>query len=301
MEVIRVESADRAALADRERRLQFGAQQRQTPIRGRIVGVHGYVYDVLIPGRAHPYGGVPTSEPVKLELGSVVWLGFIEDNPGLPFILAFRAESTTRMLGEKAAIPLQALTGTWHRYGLRTVGRYWSPEEHELRSTGAVPAEVSRAPGHALRATGYGLWWADNASSVGYLDRESGGEPTSTDLGAAVIALWHSGAGAWALTEGDGGGNHDTGYSDGYAAGVAAAEPPASFAALNAGEAACLGETGYDVWGYPYEARDEEDPGSGAPAYREGYAAGYSEGYAARWKELYDYGYAYFGCEVPDE
>ena len=237
-----------------------------------------------------PKGGKPPEE------GDRIVVGFHNGNRHNPFCIYSGISSH---LGPNEPGGDVAL-GIWHRYGLRHVGLYHSPETHDLRITGSVPAEDSRTAGHSLRADGYGLWWI-NGDRVGHLDRENPAtEPTDTDLGGPVLSLWWAGGTPWAMSTG-GSGSEDEGYVAGLAAGAAAAEPPASFDALNAGEAACTNDTGYDPYGPPYSPREDEDPGTGSATYRAGYRVGFALGYAERWRLRYRYNYEFMGCSPPPD
>jgi hypothetical protein len=126
---IRVENLsqpERDELEERRRKLSFEAREKRQTQKGRIVARHGYLYDVLIPGREYPYTLVPPTEPVKLKVGSTVTLGFVEDNPGIPFILAFRKRRSVRQLTE--LLPVEgALWTHFLQNGGRKGRTTWTP------------------------------------------------------------------------------------------------------------------------------------------------------------------------------
>lgn len=204
MEIIRVEAADTGEIAEREKQFSFGMRQRQQPIRGRIVAVNGYMYDVLIPGRAHPYADVPPCEPVKLEVGMVVWLGFVEDNPGLPFILAFRAEASSRTLTAGHAVP-QIIAWTHDRAGPgRTSRAPWIKPRQPLVRCERMSGSFGEFP--EVRVWDNQIFFTFATRTVGLLAMGdqydpwlSGSDPVAPHYDLTPVPGLGSGRNGWAL------------------------------------------------------------------------------------------------------
>lgn len=98
--IIRVERQSHSQLLDQQSlrdELSFDARKRRACVRGIVTRAYSRRhYDVLIPGRDHPYTRVPTTEPVLLSAGDVVTIMFVEDNPGIPVILTQRKQAQPR-------------------------------------------------------------------------------------------------------------------------------------------------------------------------------------------------------------
>ncbi len=113
--------------------------------KGRIVTRHSMMrYDVLIPGREHPWTKVGTLNPAWFDEGETVVVGFLEGNPQIPFIATQKPWIQSLQAAREQIIQLYH---DWICYGANYL-RTWSwtrPEGFHWQSAGSRAALLSLA------------------------------------------------------------------------------------------------------------------------------------------------------------
>ncbi|MFA7482787.1 MAG: hypothetical protein WC314_19930 [Vulcanimicrobiota bacterium] len=170
--------------ADKKRRdaLSFDLRRRKQYEDGVIVRVRSRTkYDVLIPGRAHPYEAIPPLEPVYLRVGDVVKLGFIEDNPGIPVILCRGGVQSKRFF-----LGAETLSLSWPTFR-QSYGR-------ASRINGSITGSWSSTPDlypTAIRLTEDVRWERRGADGLWSMEEPWQLYRDGVAVGSSSLLMWH--------------------------------------------------------------------------------------------------------------
>ena len=280
----------------------FRVRKIRRTIRGKITKVYlGRRYDVLVPGREYPYERVPTDGGCYLKVGQVVDVGFMEDNPGIPFILCrVRDINGPRLL----VSPEFANFGTyWLRFGSRLIDRNYfesldSNEGSEVWDRRGAARDGSEPFAAFVRSVGLRLFYTSGGSLSERNDET--GELDATELGSAIYDLTCTVAGrTYAVVEGPAYGDGGTGeaYDAGLYRSVEESPDPYVY-----GYDACDLAYGYDAEG-DYVAYGWEASNPAPSPYNDGdtLEQAWFDGLYAGWVQAYRAGYSDAGCTPPGE